>query len=252
MGCSVLSEVDADGFVSVQVDPYGEEQSGVASYEAHSPLGLYARPLDPEKDPTGAPIGKDACTVLYAHEGGQGHAWPLNDPRGIAKLPKGIKKKGGTVFFSPATGGYLAWEGVDPKKVRREGSLIGAVKYGDGKSMLVAFDVSKDGEEVIKITHGEGNGIEIRRDGSVFAVSKSGSTWMLIKDDQLVLNGDTQAQGSMSVGDAAAAQPVVSLPGLLTYLTALEAALKAPTGPYVVPPAAAMKDVLGCKTLTAS
>lgn len=250
MGVCMLSEVDKDGFIGIQVDAHGDD-AGVETYEAHFPLGFYARPLDPEKDANGEALPAGSSTVLFGIEGGQGHAWPMGDPRAIQKLPKGAKKKGGAVFYSPASGGFAMWEGKDPKGVRREGSFSVAVKYGE-KSALFAVDVSTPGKEVIKLTHGDGHGIELRSDGSVFMIDKSGASWLQIKGDQIVMNGDTQAQGSLSVGDAAAAQPVVSLPGLLAYLSVLETALKGAVSPIIVPPAAGMKDLLGTKTLTAS
>lgn len=251
LGLSMLSTVDKDGFIGIQVDAYGEEDSGVEPYESLFPLGFYARPLDPSKDDTGAPDPKNACTILYAMEGGQGHAFPMGDPRLAKYLPK--LKKGGAMWACPIPGaGYMLWDGRDPNGKRRAGSFTLGVRYA-GKTALIAVDVGTPGEEFIRFAHGEGNSIELRADGSIVIMTKSGETWVSIKDDQIVLNGDTQAQGSMSVGDAAAAQPVVSLAGLLTYLTALETALKAAASPIVVPtPAAAMKEALGTKTLTAS
>jgi hypothetical protein len=251
MGLGVLSEVDSDGFVGIQVDAYGEEDSGVETYEAHLPLGLYARPLDPEKDPNGEALPAGSATVLYAHEGGRGHAFPMGDPRAIRKLPK--LRKGGAVFYAPASGGYVLWDGKDPNGVQREGSLVIGVPYGS-KAHTIQCGVREDGKEYVRIQHGEGNSVELLPDGSTLVKSKGGS-YVHVTDDQIVVNGDAHVQGALSCGDAAKAEAVALLAPLVEYLTVLETALKAAVPPIVIPPPQSIitkAAKLGTKTFRAS
>lgn len=256
MGVAMLSEVDESGFIGIQVDAYGEERSGVETYETHFPLGMYGRPVDPEKDPNGEPLPASACTTLYAHEGGQGHAWPLQDPRVILKLPK--CKEGGMFFPSPVPGcGFAMWDGIDENDdTKRPGSFTLLVRCGpdSSKSHLLSFDVRTEGKETIKLAHAKGHGAELHYDGSVRLFNSKGSQWVRITDDQIVLNGVTHAQGSMSVGDSKAAQALVLAEPLFAYLEALEAALLAitPTPPAIAMKIAAVKKLMQTRTLTAS
>jgi hypothetical protein len=101
LGVAMYSEYDADGFLGIQVDVYGEEQSGCPALEAHGHFGFLSRPRDPDPDGAG-------CHALYAWEGNRGHVWLAGDPRVTAKLPR--LKKGGSVHYC-AAGGYALFDG---------------------------------------------------------------------------------------------------------------------------------------------
>lgn len=245
MGVAMLTEVDADGFISIQIDAYGEQDSGVAAYEAHAPLGYYARPLDPTKDENGEPKPEESCTVLYALEGGRGHAWAQGDPRLTKKLPK--LRKGGTMWGCPASGGYALWEGLDPAKTspKREGTFILAAKYG-AKAHSISLNVREDGKEFIRIQHGDGATIDMLPSGSVTIKSKSGA--YVEVGETITVNGDVHVQGNMSAGEAAGAQPLTLAPPLVTVLTKLFAMLAVtpavPTGSPLLPAAQALTSEL--------
>lgn len=85
IGAAVWSGYDPDGFLTVQIDAFGEGDSGLQPYELHHPLGFSSRPRDPDTSPDGTP--GQACRVLYATQGGVGHAWLAYDPRAIPGLP---------------------------------------------------------------------------------------------------------------------------------------------------------------------
>ena len=87
IGLGLVSAWDADGFGATQVDVPGEQNAGVAPYENHFPYGLYARPLAPTMDGNGLPDPTTANQVLYALEGGNGHAFPLENPQVVQLLP---------------------------------------------------------------------------------------------------------------------------------------------------------------------
>lgn len=96
IGTAVNFEYDEDGFPTVQIDALGEEKSGVAPYDLHSPHGFLSVPVDPDVDDNGTPtLG---CTTLFAMEGGRGHAWLCADPRVIVKLP--TLQKGEALFYN--------------------------------------------------------------------------------------------------------------------------------------------------------
>jgi hypothetical protein len=100
-GIATYSEYDADGFLGVQIDVYGEERSGCAPLEVHAPFGFGSRPLDPAEGGLG-------CHALWAWEGSHGHVWLAGDPRITAKLPK--LTKGGSIQYC-AAGAYALFDG---------------------------------------------------------------------------------------------------------------------------------------------
>lgn len=99
IGLVMLTEYNDNGILGIQVDGYGEEQAGLASYMAQGACGELARCMDPELGPNGQPLQGKACEVMYAHEGSRGHAWCLNDPRTLTKLPQ--MHKGEKIVFAP-------------------------------------------------------------------------------------------------------------------------------------------------------
>lgn len=97
LGMVALSEYDADGWLGVSYDAYGEQNSGIHPAELHSPHGFYSRPLDPDTDGAGNPtIG---CNVWWSWEGNDAHAMLGSDPRLVANLPPLLK--GEAIFYGP-------------------------------------------------------------------------------------------------------------------------------------------------------
>jgi hypothetical protein len=100
-GVATYSEYDADGFLGVQIDVYGEERSGCTPLEVHAPFGFASRPLDPAEGGLG-------CQALWAWEGSHGHVWLAGDPRITARLPR--LTKGGSIHYC-AAGAYAVFDG---------------------------------------------------------------------------------------------------------------------------------------------
>ena len=98
IGLVAGSSYDEKGFLHIQPDGCGEKAAGIAPYEAQAMCGELARPMDPDLDSNGLPIPSKACQVAYSSEGG-GHAFCLNDPRTLSKLPQ--LRKGEKVVFAP-------------------------------------------------------------------------------------------------------------------------------------------------------
>lgn len=95
IGIATKTTIDADGFMTVQVDRFGGTDQGGSPMEVHFPLGMVAYPLDPDVDASGQPT--NGCSFLFATEGDKLHAFPLSDPRVVALLP--IGQPGETYFY---------------------------------------------------------------------------------------------------------------------------------------------------------
>lgn len=223
VGIATLTKYDADKFPEVQIDAYGEKQSGVIPYELHSPHGLLTRCHDPSTDDDGDHV--HGCQVLYALEGGKGHAWFLQDTRIVPLLPP--LKKGGLCAY----GGKL----TTPSFINIDGdtgSHIHYVPYAivggvPTKAMSIQINVDNEGREAISIIHGSGASIAIVDSfGSVSTTIKnaSGNSYIEVNDDGIILNGNVTAYGGMTSG-ALGALPVAKAPGVIAALTAIVTAL---------------------------
>lgn len=222
IGVGLLSEYDADGFIGIQVDNYGEGQSGVQPYELHSVHGLYSRMNDPDTD--GAGNATKGCTVLYGMEGGRGHAWLCSDPRAIVNIPQ-VQKGGVVLYGGPnATPSFFNVDG-------KTGSITLYVPYEisggtPAKSMSIEINVDVPGQESITIVHGSGMAVTMRQ-GSLILKNASGSAYLELNDGGGVLNGNWAVAGSLATGAVAAALPVASAISTVAAIAALEAQVAA-------------------------
>lgn len=215
IGTALYTAYDDDGFLTVQIDAYGGQQSGVIPYEVHSPHGLLTRPHDPDDD--------GECQVLYGLEGGRGHAWFCSDPRVIPYIPQ--ITKGGTVLYGGKVKApsYTAFDGDT-------NSVVTYVPYQvdeNGiaqKAMTFAFNVDNEGSESIEVTHGSGASFYIAESGgsvSVVLKNASGSSYIEVNDDGIVLNGSVTVQGGFNAGGPGGAQNLVLGPPLVALLQQL-------------------------------
>lgn len=88
IGLSVLTTYDADGFLGVQIDAYGEQNASVHPYELHHPYGFMGRQLNPVADAAGNLDPSQSTQTLWAYEGSRGHGIALEDPRVVPTLPQ--------------------------------------------------------------------------------------------------------------------------------------------------------------------
>jgi hypothetical protein len=229
-GMAVASDYDEDGHLQVGIDlPGGADDGGAgggAPSEVLAPFGFLSRPLDPVKDAAGTiSVG---CGMLWLRNGDQRHCFLLEDPRIIALLPK--LKKGGSIVFC-ADGNFLLFDGEDPTGKTRPGSLTGSVKYRNSKdetrAHVLAMDKRTAGKEQLSLLHGEGQGLMCMATGKRPAVLRNakGTAWLETNDDGNVLAGKTKAQGSLTVGEQAAAMPVASGPIVASLFAALSQTL---------------------------
>lgn len=230
IGVVTGSFYDADGFLGVSIDAYGEQNGGVQPYENHQPHGYFSRPHDPDSDGEGN-VGR-GCTVQYATEGGQGHAWPCSDPRLLERLPQFAKGSscnyGGPLLRQP---GFSFFDGGS-------GSFTLSVPYGfddegkPSKSMLVALDVREGGSETLSVRHGDGMGVTMSA-GSAVLRNNAGDVYVEVNDEGVVLNGSTQVNGGLACGAVEAALPaalsvptVSALTAMTVYMDAVAAAME--------------------------
>lgn len=120
IGLSMVSTIDQDGYLGIQIDAEGSEAStpgddaipgggGVRDYEVVQPGGLYYRPVDPVVDAAGTADATKAGQTLFFIEGGRGFAMPLGDPRIVAILPTAVA--GGSTLLYSACGSFIRLEG---------------------------------------------------------------------------------------------------------------------------------------------
>lgn len=89
------SAFDADGFLVVQPDGFGEQ--GCGFHENVNPYGLSSRPLDPALGQDGAPTA--GCLLLTFLEGGQWMTLALTDKRVVDGYPP--LQKGESMLYGP-------------------------------------------------------------------------------------------------------------------------------------------------------
>lgn len=226
IGIARLTEYDANKFPTVQIDAYGEDKSGVAPYEMHSPHGLISRCHDPEVDPGGT--STMGCAVLYALDGGQGHAWVQSDPRIIPLLPP--QKKGGTCTY----GGQLknpSFYNIDGETNSQTIYVPYAIENDVAtKSMSIAINVDDAGKESISVVHGSGAAIMIVEDNgevSVTLKNKDGSAYVEVNNEGTVVNGPLTVNGSLNAGGPVGALPLAMAIPTVASLAAIQAQLVA-------------------------
>lgn len=200
LSIAVLSQYNADGFLGIGLDVYGEQDAGTSTFEAHFPTGYYARPRDPSST-----LG---CAVLKGYNGNDLHCWPANDPRAIPKLPQ--VPKGSTLVFGDTgrTRIPFVYLNGDTGTVQ-----VYAPHASSTTASTIAIDVSTEGAESIQMAHGAGMGLTMTAGGSYSTVihNRLGNVYLEINDTQATINGNTQVNGSMIVGDIAQAWPVLLL-----------------------------------------
>lgn len=192
---ATLTEYDADGFPGVSVDAIGGAAAGLPSAELHHPLGLIARPRDPDVDGEGTPTM--GATVLRLTEGAADHGIALGDPRATPKLPR--LEKGGVALYADTGAAVLPFALLSGAT----GSFQLYVPYGSpATAATIAVDVSAEGAESIQIVHGSGMRITMTAGGlnSIVVTNKAGDAYVEVNDNGITLNGNLQATGALAVG----------------------------------------------------
>lgn len=203
------SSVDADGFWGVQPDAHGKD-AAVGHFWSMHPFGFISRPVDPDGS-TG--IG---CYQLEGSSGSsEGFSWLCNDPRYQAKVPP--LSQGSSCQYNSA-GAFIVLD--TDKEV-----AIQYQPYTDGGTKAHKVTIGKDGADVpvIELKHGDGQYLLFKQQGA--ELRGAGNAYFQAKGDNCTLNGNGKVTGSLDV--AAGVFPAALAPGLIAYLTGLEAALLA-------------------------
>lgn len=191
---SCVSSEWADGALLVASDMLGEEPTG-RGLDSIQPLGIYARPADPDSDGKGA-------GGLQGFQGDDGFMLPTTDPRTIGRVPQG--PPGSTVLYGSGKD-VTSYHYIDGET----GYHQILVKYGD-KSLSITLDTSSEGSENINIRHGEGQGICMTADGKLIMNSPNGQNYIELSDDGIVMQGAVKMIGGVALGGDAGVAPALS------------------------------------------
>lgn len=215
------SEVDEQGWLSVQVNAYGPDAARSGALLL-SPYGMLGRPLDPDDD--------GACKALTAREGDQDFAIATVDLRVLKKLP--APKKGGSVQFG-ADGGFGSF---DPEEhtwtlyIPTDFDEAGAAT----KAHLLQIGKDTNGKRCFTLLHADGPGLSILEGGKRSLVLKNAEStaYFEVNDDGLAFNGLSMFRGGVAemVGPdplTAIPTPLARAPELLTWATQIVSILNA-------------------------
>jgi hypothetical protein len=137
LASATYTEFDADGFLGIQIDGFGEANCGLAPFETYHPLGFAARPRDPGEE--------GGCTVLVFFDGEEGYTVALSDPRAAKSYP--VLEKGSSVQYAHRTGSHKSYDLMDGTT----GTKTILVEYEGGSHQLT---FKGDGSEVVLTTSG--------------------------------------------------------------------------------------------------
>ncbi|MEO7032735.1 MAG: hypothetical protein ABI548_02805 [Polyangiaceae bacterium] len=251
------SEVDANGFIGIQFDAFGEEKSGMPTVEAHHPFGFMSRPSDPEVDSNGAP--QFGCNVLVGWEGEEAHAWVMADPRSRLVLP--VLQKGETLFYG-AAGNFF--------RCHADGRVsMFTTDDGTPNGKTVALQIKPDGllfsapwgkitfdATGFHVLHSSGAAIDLGAIGGLASPLDALGTYVKLTGAMVQLEASIIANGpAAGIADAPVKTlPLVTLLGTLeANIVAVQAALVAiGAGPAGVPPAVGTAVAAAGVTATAA
>lgn len=207
-----------DGVLLVGAELLSAAEKSAASgrgFEPIQPLGLRARPQDPDVDSENEPT--EGAGMLLAWDGDEGHAMPVGDPRALREIPEG--QNGSVYLYACTTEKKPSYVGIEG-----DGSHQYLAQYPDGsKAHAITMEVHADGDENIQVLHGDGHSIKLLPDGVVLINNRTGSCWIEMNDDEIILKGPIKANGGMLAGDPLSGQQVA----LVTDFDALKTAITA-------------------------
>lgn len=186
---ATATSIDDDGFLVVQSDPLGDDAIGSPDVEVHHPLGLLARPRDPDDG--------GSANVLTAREGNRTHAWICGDPRVTGLLPP-LETGGLALYASPVPGRSRPTCTV---VYGSTGTWQTLVPYGSAAHALT-LDVATEGQESIRLDHGAGMGLTLTAGGKFSSVlrNRHGDAYVEVNDDGVSMNGNVQIIGAVVLG----------------------------------------------------
>lgn len=190
------------------------------------PLGLIARPLDPDADSTGA--ATTGAGLLTYEAGHELFTAPTTDPRALAGIPP--LDKGDTALYSSGKDkvAFILMRGSDG------GLLILTPSNEANKSHAISIDPTGNS---IQVRHKDGMGIAITGGGKNSTVinNKAGDAYLEVNDDGVIVNGNTNLNGGVAMGPGSVAVALsTELAALKAHIAGLQAPPGANGGPLVV------------------
>ena len=212
LGVCMASQYDAQGFLGIAVDLYGEGQASGQVFEPIHPYGFISRPADPDKDENGNP--KVGAGALYASEGDRKFVMPLGDPRAVAKVPQ-VKLGGSAQYCQP--GGFAYFDGAT-------GSYQVYVPYDNNtKGMRFAITVDTAGQECIQFCHGSGMNVTMgAQNEDIVLMSANGQNWIRIDDSGITVSGNVTVEGGALLGGSTGGKDFVTFDAFLSWAVAVE------------------------------
>lgn len=186
-GSVQLSEYDSDGFLGIQIDAYGEQQSGMQSFEAVHPHGFQSRPRDPDIE------GQDSA--LYYYQGDQAFVLPLHDARAIndGQVPE-LTKGSSVQYAHRAKGKGFSYDRHDGETGTKEIR----VKYDGGEHVIT---IPGDGDTISidtpgKLTANVTGDVSVTTSGSLKASAPAGAE---INGAKIDATGDVKTATGVSL-----------------------------------------------------
>ncbi len=196
---AVFSEVTEDGFIGIQVDSFGEQNSGTAPFEALHPLGFISRPQDPDEN--------GAASVLLHWDGADGFTFAVTDPRAAALIP--TMRKGSAAMYAVVDDFELKSFTVHDGATGTKTTYVEYLDGGEKKAHRVTVGVDSNGAPICEFVHGDGAGLVVF-DGKCVTRSPSGAVYAEISDEGMSVNGNLKVNGSiLSASDVVAQGEVV-------------------------------------------
>lgn len=186
LGACVLTEFDADTFLTAQPDGLGAE-ARVHPYELHHPFGFASRPADAEMADGKVREGK-ACNLLIGSIGNENHAWLGADPRYVSSFPP-LKKGSAVQYCASPLPSFDVHDGEN-------GTKTIYVEVGDA-AHVITVGVDANDEPTLSIVHKDGMAIIMAKQKTIIK-NAAGDTYIELSDSGGTLNGNWTVTGTLA------------------------------------------------------
>lgn len=225
---SRLTTYDANGFLGVQFDGYGDTGAGLVDVEVFRPIGIFGRPPAAALDANGEVTFTSWALSLWDGDDLTG-ALVLNDPRVQSKLPE-VSEEGGAGLH----GFDGAWCLFDSEK--HTYTLYQPIEFDSSgtptKAHLLTIGLDGNGTPIVELVHANGQSVTMLGDAFVLSSNDGSSRFELGAGGAITAVGNMQCTGGIAAGalplPLLKAAPAISHLGTVqTALTAVQGALSA-------------------------
>jgi len=209
LGMCVVSEYDDDGFIGIQVDAFGENESGMDPFEALHPYGFEGRPLDRADSLEGS-------QAFYWRDGPEGHVMALGDGRGPQNLPQ--LSLGSSRQYNSA-GAFLLLD-TDAE------TLTAYTPYSGGsKAHVFTMGLDSNGKDYVGLVQALGLALTML-EKSLVLKNAAGDAYIELNDAGITINGNTTVYGGLNAGGGAGL-PVMMAVAFSAWWSALTSVISA-------------------------